>query len=286
MVPGEMVILMDSGLATPRRPGMTTDLAQSMDPFHSILLLIAGIFGGMISTVIGGAAIITFPVLLATGISPVIATASNTVSLAPANLLAAVYDRSQLPPLGRTFIALVAASLIGSLIGASLLLLTPERVFASLIPLLLGFATVLFAYSARITAWMQARALARNGQGPHRWTDSIALLLPASIYGGYFGAGIGVLVLGVLSIGTGGDYRSANVTKNLVICLNSIVVSIYFAVQGTIAWPQVGVMMSGTLIGGLIGARIAQVLPNEAARRMVVAVGAILTVVFAWRYWF
>src|SRR5207248_2261796 len=99
-------------------------------------------------------------------------------------------------------------------------------------------------------------------------------------------AGIGVLVLGVLSIGTGGDYRSANVTKNLVICFNSLVISIYFAVQGTVAWPQAVVMMGGTLIGGLIGARIAQVLPNEVARRMVVTLGAVLTVVFAWRYWF
>jgi len=257
-----------------------------MDLLHIVLLLIAGVVGGTISTVIGGASIITFPVLLVTGISPIIATASNTVALAPGNLLAAVYDRSQLPPLGRSFIALVMASVLGSLVGATLLLLTPERLFAFLIPLLLGFATVLFAYSARITAWMRARAQARNGQGPHRWTDSIAPLLPVSIYGGYFGAGIGVLVLGVLSIGTGGDYRSANVTKNLVICLNSIVVSIFFAVQGTVAWPQVLVMMAGTLVGAIIGARIAQVLPNEAARVMVVLVGAVLTVVFAWRYWF
>jgi uncharacterized membrane protein YfcA len=256
-----------------------------MDLFHIVLLLIAGVVGGTISTVIGGASIITFPVLLATGISPLTAVISNTVALAPGNLLAAIYDRSQLPPLGRPFAGLVAASVLGALIGAILLLLTPERMFELLVPLLLGFATVLFAYSKRISSWLRARSQRRSGPSLHRWSDSVTTILPVSIYGGYFGAGIGVLVLGVLSIGTGGDYRSANVTKNLVICLNSIVVSTYFATQGTVAWPQTLTMMAGTLVGAIIGARIAQVLPNDVARRMVVVVGAALTLVYAWRYW-
>jgi len=257
-----------------------------MDLLHIILLLIAGVVGGTISTVIGGASIITFPVLLATGISPLTAVVSNTVALMPGNLLAAVCDRSQLPPLGWSFAGMMAASVIGALIGAVLLLYTPERVFEFLVPLLLGFATVLFGYSKRISSWLQARSQARSGTGLHRWSDSVATMLPVSIYGGYFGAGIGVLVLGVLSIGTGGDYRSANVTKNLVICLNSIVASTFFASQGSVAWPQALTMMAGTIVGAFIGARIAQVLPNDAARGLIVVVGAALTLVYAWRYWF
>jgi uncharacterized membrane protein YfcA len=257
-----------------------------MDPLHIAFLLVAGVVGGVISSLAGGAAVITFPALLATGISPVAATASNTVALMPGNMLAAFYDRSQLPPLGRSFAALVGASLVGALIGATLLRFTPVRVFESLVPLLLGFATVLFAFGGRLSAYLRDRAEKRGRTGAHDWRSSIGWLLPVSVYGGYFGAGLGVLVLGVLSVGTGGDYRSANVTKNLVISLNSIVVAAFFTIQGIVAWPQALLMMIGVPFGAVIGARIARVLPNEAGRALIVAVGGALTVAFAWRYWF
>jgi uncharacterized membrane protein YfcA len=256
-----------------------------MDLLHIVLLVIAGIAGGTLSALVGGAAIITFPVLLATGISPVVAVTTNLVALLPGNFLAAAYDRSQLPPLGRSFAGMMIASVVGALAGASLLLVTPEKTFALLVPLLLGFATILFAYAGRIGAWVRARAAARGEQGPHRWTNSIAWLLPVSVYGGYFGAGLGVLLLGVLSIGTGGDYRSANAVKNLVIGLNSLVVAMVFIARGMVAWPQALVMVAGTLIGAIIGIRLAQVVSNRMARVMVVVVGVVLTVAFAWRYW-
>lgn len=256
-----------------------------MDALYILVLLLAGVAGGVISTLAGGAAIITFPALLATGISPVLATATNMVALAPGNLLAVLYDRAQLPPLGRSFVGLMAASTTGALAGALLLLLTPERLFATLIPLLLGFATVLFAYAGRISAWLRARALARGEAGQGSWRTIIAWLLPVSVYNGYFGAGVGVLVLGVVSVGTGGDYRSANVTKNLVICINSAIVSAFFAAQALVVWPQALVMMAGVPVGAILGVRIARILPNEVARSLVVGVGALLTVAFAWRYW-
>ena len=92
-------------------------------------------------------------------------------------------------------------------------------------------------------------------------------------------------MLGVFSVGTGGDYRSANVTKNLVTALNSAAASVIFAAQGAVSWPAALLMMIGTLLGGLLGARLAQVMPNRVARALVVGVGALLTCVFAWRYW-
>ena len=255
-----------------------------MDPLHIVFLLLAGIAGGTISTLAGGAAIITFPALLATGLSPVLASCSNLVALVPGNLLSVHYDRGQLPPLGRSFVGLIAASVLGALAGATLLMFTPERVFAALVPLLLGFATVLFAYAGRISAWLRARGDAR-GDTPHNWAAIVAWLVPVSVYGGYFGAGLGVLVLAVVSVGTGGDYRSANVTKNLVVGINSGVVAVFFAINGVVAWPQALVMMAGVPAGALLGSRIARVLPNEAARWLLVAIGAALTVAFAWRYW-
>lgn len=252
-----------------------------MDLPHAVFLFFAGIVGGAISSLAGGASIITFPAMLATGISPVVASCSNLVALVPGNLLSVFYDRSQLPPLGRSFVGLVAASVIGALAGALLLMLTPERVFAMLVPLLLGFATVLFAYAGRISAWLRTR-----GHAEHQWGTIISWLMPVSVYGGYFGAGLGVLVLGVVSVGTGGDYRSANVTKNLVVGINSAVVAIFFALNGVVAWPQALTMMLGVPLGAFIGSRIARVISNEVARWLLVGIGAFLTVAFAWRYWF
>jgi len=145
---------------------------------------------------------------------------------------------------------------------------------------------VLFAYSRRIAAWMRSRSPAEAQSKPHRWSQSIGTLLPVSIYGGYFGAGVGVLVLGVLSIGTAGDYRSANVLKNLVVFLNSLAASLFFAARGSVAWPQSLTMMAGVLVGAVLGARIAKMFPNDWARGMVILLGFVLTVIYAWRYWF
>src|SRR5437660_2253909 len=164
-----------------------------MDLLHIVLLILAGIAGGIIAAVVGGAAIVTFPALLAVGLPPVTAMVANTTALMPSLLLAAIYDRSQLPPLDGNFLTMVLASVLGALIGALLLVLTPEKMFAVLVPLLLAFATMLFAYAGRISAWLAARAGAAGGK--QRWTHSLAALLPVSLYGGYFGAGVGVLLL-------------------------------------------------------------------------------------------
>jgi uncharacterized protein len=257
-----------------------------MDLVTALMLVAAGVIGGTISALVGGAAIVTFPALIAAGLSPVVATATNLVALCPGNFLAAVYDRTQLPPLDRAFAALVSASVIGAAFGAVLLLLTPERMFALFVPALLGFATVLFAYAGRISAWMQTRAAARGTSGSAGWRQTMAAMLPVSVYGGYFGAGVGVLLLGVLSVGTHGDYRAATVTKNLVTSLNSLVAAVVFIVQGMVSWPATFAMMAGALVGAYIGARIAQVVSREVMRVVVVAMGALLTAAFAWRYWF
>jgi uncharacterized membrane protein YfcA len=257
-----------------------------MDLLHIFLLLGAGIVGGTLSSLVGGAAIITFPALMAAGLDPVLATAANMVALTPGNFLAALYDRSQLPAIDRSFVLLVLVSVLGALAGAGLLLVTPPRIFAALVPLLLGFATILFGFADRLTGWLRERARARGRPDTGRWAGSIAALLPVSIYAGYFGGGVGVLLLAVLSISTAGDYRSANVTKNLVTSLNCLAVSGFFVFRDAVAWPPALTMMAGALVGALVGARIAQVLPNQVARQLVVGSGALLTIVFAWRYWF
>lgn len=253
----------------------------------SVILMLggAGIIAGLISSIVGGAAVVSYPALIASGLPPQIAVASNLVAIMPGTLLAAFADRTQLPPLNRAFAGMVFASITGAGAGAVLLMLTPIRVFEVLVPLLLGFATLVFAYAGKLSAWLKSRAAARGHDITFNIT-SLKMLLPVSFYGGYFGAGVGVLLLGVFTLATGGDYRSANVTKNFVTGLNSLTASGIFLVQGAIAWPQTLSMMAGCVAGGLLGSYIARMIPQHVMRVFVVAMGALLTAAFAWRYWF
>ncbi|MGE4166057.1 MAG: sulfite exporter TauE/SafE family protein [Xanthobacteraceae bacterium] len=256
-----------------------------MDPVLIAMLAGVGVLAGIIAAIVGGAAIVVYPALIASGLSPQLSAVSNLVALMPATMLAALADRTQLPRFNRDFIGLIAASITGAGIGASLLLLTPERLFAVIVPLLLGFATVLFAFSERISQWLRARAADRGHEIAFN-IASLKFILPVSFYGGYFGAGVGILLLGVFSVATGGDYRSANVTKNFVSSLNGLVASIVFILQGAVVWPQTLALMAGTLIGGYAGSYLARVIPREVMRVLIVVCGALLTAAFARRYWF
>ena len=133
---------------------------------------------------------------------------------------------------------------------------------------------------------LRARSLARHGREPEIKLTSIPMLLPVSIYGGYFGTGVGVLLVAVLQLATSGEYRPANATKNLVAALNGLVAMAVFAVEGSINWPAALTMMCGSLVGSVIGARIARHAPRDLMRWVVTAIGVALTVVYAWRYWF
>jgi uncharacterized membrane protein YfcA len=250
-----------------------------------IILFVAGIGGGALTSMVGGAAVVTYPVLIAAGIPPLAATTCNLTASFPGAFFAALSDRGQLPPLDRAFVGMVIASMLGAALGALLLLATPQHVFAMLVPVLLGFATVLFALAQPIGNWLRARAQKR-GRDIDFSVTNLNMLLPVSFYGGYFGAGVGVLILGVMSIATRGDYRSANVAKNLVTSLNSGTAAAIFILKGTIIWPQTLALMAGSVIGGLAGASLARVAPRAVMRIAVIAVGAALTAYFAWSYWF
>jgi uncharacterized membrane protein YfcA len=255
-----------------------------MDLPAASMLFAAGIAGGSLASMVGGASLVTFPAFLATGLPPIIATASNITAVVPANIIAVLLDRSLLPPVDRAFFGLIAASVIGAVLGGFLLLHTPHHIFEVLIPVLLGFATVIFAFSTQIGAWLRARNEARGGSTMS--VTSLPLLLPIAVYGGYFGAGLGVLLLGVLSVVAEGDYRKANAIKNLVAAITTVVVVIYFSVTGAVSWPQTAVMAGGSMIGGLFGGRIGSWVSPATMRIIVVAIGVALTAAYAWRYWF
>jgi uncharacterized membrane protein YfcA len=257
-----------------------------MDLRTAALLGAAGFAGGVISALAGGAALVTFPTLLAVGLPPVTATATNLAALVPSSFLAAYSDRTQLPPFNRAFVGLVLASVAGAIFGAVLLMWTSNRVFEFLVPILLGFATILFAFGDRISRAWRERSLARHGREPEIKVTSLPMLLPVSVYGGYFGAGVGVLLVAVMQLATGGEYRPANAAKNLVSALNGFAAVAVFALKGGVNWPAALAMTSGALFGALIGVRIARIAPREVMRWVVVAIGTALTIAYAWRYWF
>ena len=256
-----------------------------MDLTTTVFLAGTGIVAGIIAAMVGGAAVVIYPALIATGVPPQLAVVSNLASIMPATMLAALADRSQLPPFDRAFVGLIVASIVGAGIGAAFLVMTPERMFAQIVPLLLGFATLLFAFSERISRWLRARAAGRGHAIAFNFA-SLKVILPVSFYGGYFGAGVGILMLGVFSLATGGDYRAANVTKNFVSSLNGFAATLVFATHGAVLWPQTLALAVGTVAGGLIGSYVARIIPRNVVRLLVVAVGAVLTIAFARRYWF
>ena len=256
-----------------------------MDLTTTVFLAGTGIVAGIIAAMVGGAAVVIYPALIATGVPPQLAAVSNLASIMPATMLAALADRSQLPPFDRAFVGLIIASIVGAGIGAVFLVMTPERMFAQIVPLLLGFATLLFAFSERISRWLRARAAGRGHAIAFNFA-SLKVILPVSFYGGYFGAGVRILMLGVFSLATGGDYRAANVTKNFVSSLNGFAATLVFATHGAVLWPQTLALAVGTVAGGLIGSYVARIIPRNVVRLLVVAVGAVLTIAFARRYWF
>jgi uncharacterized protein len=253
-----------------------------MDAQSAALLFGAGLAGGIVTAVVGGASLVTFPVLLATGLPAIVANVSNSVAMTPANLVGGLADLERLPRWDRSLAGLAAVSIAGSVAGAVLLLVTPEKAFTAIVPLLIGAATLLFGLSERIRRWLAARAA-----GAHASHHGLGMLLfaPVAVYGGYFGAGMSVMLLAILSVSRAGDFASNNVIKNLLSALTGVIAVVVFVAQGIVAWAPTMVMMAGGMAGGFLGGRLAGRLPARLVRWIVITVGSVLTVIYAWRYW-
>jgi uncharacterized membrane protein YfcA len=254
-----------------------------MDGPTTFMLFGAGLAGGVVTAVVGGSSLITFPALLAAGLPPIVANASNTVALTPGNFAAGFADLERWPGWNRSFLGLVLIAVAGSLAGAALLLLTPEKAFTAVVPVLIGFATLLFGLAEPIR-----RRLARGPGGGGHWTSApvrMLLFAPVAVYGGYFGAGMSVMILALFSVSLPGDFRAHNVLKNLLSGLTSGIALVVFVTQGVVAWPPTITMMMGVLVGGFLGGRLARVLPPPWMRAIVLTVGTVLTLVYARRAW-
>jgi uncharacterized protein len=243
------------------------------------MLLAAGLLGGVANAMAGGATLITFPAMMAAGLAPISANASNTLAVVFGNLMGAWAERRQLPALQAGIVVSGAAAVAGGAFGALLLLNTPERVFVLVVPGLIGIATVIFAYSKPIQVWI-GKYFGGNSSGLRA-----GLVFPATIYGGYFGAGLGVVLMSVLSATSSWELRSINAVKNILGVLANAAAIVIFVVRGVISWPETMVMMSACIVGGFLGGKALAVISAATMRRSIIVIGCAMTLFYAWRYW-
>lgn len=249
-----------------------------MDVGIAALLMLAGLVGGVVNAIAGGATLITFPAMLAAGLPPVVANASNAIAVSPGHLMAAISDRGQLPPLDQELKVSLAAAFVGGGLGAGLLLVTPERLFTLMVPALIAVATLIFAFGRQIQTALPARTMDGAARAP--------ALVPTAIYGGYFGAGLGVMLMAVITLTGREEVRAANALKNLLASAVNAASLVIFAMQGVVHWPSTLVMLVGALAGGVVGGRLAAVLPAPVVKTVVIVIGAAMTGIYAWRFWF
>jgi uncharacterized membrane protein YfcA len=240
-----------------------------------LALLGAGAGAGLINTVVGSGTLITFPTLLALGVPPVIANVSNTVGLAPGSLSGAWATGHELTGERRRVLWLGTASLLGGIVGAILLLWLPSAAFDAIVPILIGIGCVLVILQPFISRRLAIRR-ARLGEdaatvhGPILLWLAIALV---GVYGGYFGAAQGVLLIAILGIGLAEPLLKVNAIKNVLALITNAIASVVFVIVSEVNWPAAIAIAVGSVIGAQIGGRVGRKLPTTVYRVIIVVVG-------------
>ena len=250
-----------------------------MDAISFILIGLAAIVGGAVNALAGGGTLITFPVLMAMGIPAVPANITNTVALCPGYLGGTIAQLRDLRGHERHLCFLAPAGVLGGIAGGFLLLNTGESMFRALVPYLILLATALLAVQERLRAWLVGRTGRAERAGLHEaWTVLPVFL--ASIYGGYFGAGLSVIVLAVLGLVLDDTLTRLNALKQIISFSINIAAAVFFVFSGKIVWPAALVMMVGALVGGALGGRLAGRIKPAALRRIVVTAGVIIALIY------
>ncbi len=241
---------------------------------HDLMILILAAFvAGLLNTVAGGGTFLTFPALVYVGLPAVPANATSAVAVFPGYIAGAVGFWRELRLLDRgLLLRMAAATVLGGLIGSMLLLVTSNEAFAVVVPFLLIFATLTFAFGDRLQAWAKGRASLspRNPLG-------VTLV---AMYGGYFNGGLGIMLLALFALQGMRDLNQMNGLKNVLSCLVSVISVATFAMAGLVAWPQAGVMMVAATVGGYAGAPLARSLPRSVLRGLVIVVGGSMSLIF------
>jgi uncharacterized membrane protein YfcA len=239
---------------------------------EALAVFVAGIAAGTINTVVGSGTLLTFPVLLGIGYAPVVANVSNTIGLVPGSVSGAVGYRRELAGQRDHAVALGIAGTAGGISGAVLLLVLPASAFRAIVPAFIVLALALIVVQPRL-ARMTEPAPGRPEAGNR--PAALVAVFASGVYGGYFGAAQGILLLAILGILVHDDLHRANALKNVLAGLVNLVAALVFIAFAHVAWAPVALLAAGSAIGGQLGARFGRRLPPAALRALIVAVGAV-----------
>jgi uncharacterized membrane protein YfcA len=250
-----------------------------MGLLEHIMIGLAAVAGGLVNALAGGGTLITFPVLTAVGIPPVVANITNTVALCPGYIGGTLAQRKDLEGQKRRMWLLLPTGVAGGIAGGILLLYTSDAVFRKLIPWLILTAAVLLAFQDRMRNWVMARM---SDAGHRRLNEawSMALIFPAAVYGGYFGAGLGVMMLAVLGLVLEDSLTRLNALKQSLSFSINIAAAVFFLFSGQVVWSAAIVMAAGALAGGVLGGRMAGRIKPVMLRWIVVSIGLVVSLVY------
>ncbi len=246
-----------------------------MTPLHAVAIFAAGIAAGTINTVVGSGTLITFPVLLGFGYPPVVANVSNTIGLVPGSAAGAIGYRRELRGQRTRSLPLVAASVSGGLLGAVLLLTLPAAAFKAIVPVFILIALILVVAQPRLSVALEHR---RRRDGARAGVVATGAVFGTGIYGGYFGAAQGIMLLAILGLELDEDLQRINALKVVLAGLVNLVSGVVFVFAAHVAWGAAALIAVGSTLGGVLGAHTGRRLPEPALRGVIVVVGLLAIV--------
>jgi hypothetical protein len=236
----------------------------------------AAVAAGMINAIAGGGTLVSFPLLTAIGVPAVRANATNTVALCPGYFGGTYAQRSDLADLGQTLRPQLVAAAMGGLAGSILLIVTSEAAFRQIVPFLILGACALLAFQDRIRSWIKIH---HDQQDVHRPIEVGAIGL-AAVYGGYFGAGLGIMIVAVLGLLSDRPFLQLNAVKQLLSLVINVCAAAFLVFSGKIEWSIIAVMAPGALVGGNLGGRLARSIPAKKLRYFVISFGVAVAIVY------
>jgi uncharacterized membrane protein YfcA len=250
-----------------------------MSPGEALAVFGAGLAAGTVNTIVGSGSLITFPTLLAFGYSPVVANVTNTVGLVPGSLSGAFGYRRELKGQRSRLVTLGIVSGAGGLTGGILLLALPGSVFKGIVPILILLACALIAAQPKLAAMLvRRRAASDAAQPPHGGPGLVVTVYLTGVYGGYFGAAQGVILIALLGIFIDDDLQRLNGVKNVLAALVNGVAAVLFIVASHVVWSVAGVIALGAILGGQVGAKLGRRLPAPLLRGIIVVVGTAVAI--------
>jgi uncharacterized protein len=241
-----------------------------MTPFDATVIAVAGVAAGTVNAVVGSGTLITFSTLVGLGYDPLVANVSNNIGLVPGGASAAIGFRQELEGQAGRVRRLAIASGSGGIVGALLLLSLPSSVFDAVVPVLILVACGLVIAQPRINAWLSAR---RPERPQHGGPELFVGVFVTGIYGGYFGAGQGIILIAALGIFLAEPLARVNAVKNVLAAVVNLLASVVFVFGADVDWAIVVLLAAGSIVGGQVGAKVGRRLPPEAVRLLVVVIG-------------